>query len=350
MAVPLAIGDGAAPCVGLGRVAELAALSGLSGSDQHGASSLVEAARRAGPVRTEAARVKSLSDLTSIGAPFEAAFLWPAGDMRISLDPCPGALPAARRAACLARLGVQLAPEQQGIFGLVCGWQQAHAGRYGAWLGIRLREAAGAGRCVTRKLYLDVPEGAPWQAWEGELIDAPAVLPRREPRLTMIGLDPVKGGAELYWRCGRLYPGELDTLLRRFRLPERGSEIVDWITALTRRSVRFELPAYDMGFSCAFDAAFQPRVFTWYANAVSLLGPPERIREALLRVGRKAGWPMADYAALTAPDRAGRVPVHGLLGAILAADAPFAVTATVAVGEAAGQAGDMGGKREFSDV
>lgn len=328
-------GGGGAPGNRSTPVAALAALAGGAGSRPQTLAALVAAVRAAGPEAPHSGGTLPPSDLTPSGAAFEAAVVWPSGDLRVSLDPCPGAPAAARRAACLSALDAMarrasLCRQQQTILARVRDWQDAHPARYGAWLGLRPL-GGGDAASVRAKLYLDVPVDAPWQAFEEDLVGAPPVLPNRDIRLTMIGLDPLKGGAELYWRCGRLYPGEIDTLLRRFRLPERGREIVAWIEALTQRSVRFELPAYDMGFSCAVDAGFVPRVFTWYANATSFLGPPERCRAALLRVGEAAGWPMDDYLRLTRPDARGRVPMHGLIGAILADGAPLAATATVAV-------------------
>ena len=326
-------GGGAVTWMEPGRAADFSAMAGLAGRDPRDAELLIDAVCAFGPKHLAALPRIPESDLTPVGAPLEAAFVWPTGDMRVSMDPCPGVPAGARRAVCLAVTSSirGLSRAHTTIVARASDWQVAGAPRYGAWLGLRPVQEPGGVRSIRPKLYLDVPAGAPWSQWEAELVGAPAVLPSRDVQLTMIGLDPVTCGVELYWRSARLYPGELDTLLRRLGLPERGGEIVDWIAALTQRRIQFELPAFDMGFSCAFDASGRACVFTWYANATAFLGPPARCREALLRVGAQRDWPMADYARFTEADAAGRVPEHGIIGASVAENAPLAATATVAV-------------------
>lgn len=272
------------------------------------------------------------SDLTPAGAPLEVAFVWPSGELRVSADPCPGAGARARLLSCLSGLTAALSPHQARHVERVAAWQREHGSRFGGWLGYRV-----IGGILRSKLYLDVPRGAPWQAWEAEVCDAAPVLPSRSLRLAMIGLDTRSGGLELYYRCDRLFPKELDTLLKRLRLPERGGEVVALVAALTRRSIRFELPSYDMGFSYAFDGQGRPQVFTWYSVAEALLGPPGKVREAILRVGRAAGWDLDAYARLT---DARAVPGHGLVGAVLAPELPMQVTATVATSRPQGEVGD----------
>ncbi|GGE87310.1 hypothetical protein H1W37_06415 [Stappia taiwanensis] len=272
------------------------------------------------------------SDLTPAGAPLEVAFVWPSGELRVSADPCPGAGARARLLSCLSGLTAALSPDQARHVERVAAWQRAHGSRFGGWLGYRV-----IGGILRSKLYLDVPRGAPWETWEEEVCGRAPVLPSRGLRLSMIGLDTRSGGLELYYRCDRLFPKELDTLLTRLRLPERGGEVVALVAALTRRSIRFELPSYDMGFSYAFDGQGRPQAFTWYSVAEALLGPPDRVREAILRVGRAAGWDQDAYARLT---DARAVPGHGLVGAVLAPELPMQVTATVAASRPQGEAGD----------
>lgn len=278
------------------------------------------------------------SDLTPAGSPLEVAFVWPADDLRLSLDPCPGQGAQARVAACREALTAPLSPAQAVVAGRIEGWQQAHGARYGAWLGLR-----SGGGALGSKLYLEVPEACSWSAWEAEVAGAPAVLPKRGIRPTMVGLDVQSGAIEIYYRCGRLYRGEIDTLLRRFRMDERGAEVVAVLEALTRRTVRFELPSHDMGVSCSFGVDGCPRVFTWYSTCAALLGPPARARDALLRVGSEAGWPMDAYACLTAGGPSGEVPGHGLIGAMLAEGQPLQVTATVAAAAHAAPSGQATG-------
>jgi hypothetical protein len=283
------------------------------------------------------------SDLTSPGAPLEVAFVWPADEVRLSLDPCPGQSAPVRVAACREALTAPLSPEQLDVAGRVVAWQYSQGARYGAWLGLR-----SAGDTLRSKLYLEVPAGCSWSAWEAAVAGAPPVLPSRAIRLTMVGLDVQTGAVELYYRCRTLFRGELDTLLRRFRLDARGAEVVTVLEALTRRSVRFELPSHDMGFSCSFAADGRPQVFTWYSTSAALLGSPGCAREAILRMGLDAGWSMASYEQLTACELYDDVPCHGLVGAVLADGQPLQLTATVAAtvhapsGQASGPPGREG--------
>lgn len=321
MADALSMDGGGADKGGGGAAASFSALRGLSGAADD-AAMLAAAVARCGPSASSSAP----SRLTPVGAPLEAAVVWPAPGLRVSLDPCPDASPDVRVRSCRTDIAQPFTAEQADVMARVALWRKDHPGRYGAWLGLRVVDGD-----LRKKLYLDVPQRCCWETCEAQTVGAPAVLLHRQIRLTMIGLDPVSGGVELYYRCGRLFPPEIDTLLRRFALAERGAEVVDFIAALTRRTVRFELPSFDMGFSCAFDAQGRARVFTWYSNARALLGPPARARAALLRVGTEAGWPMADYEALSRPDAQGRVPEHGLVGVMLADGHPLQATATVAL-------------------
>ena len=146
----------------------------------------------------------------------------------------------------------------------------------------------------------------------------------------MIGLEGDRGGCEIYYRCGSLFPSELDTLMRRFGLTERGAEIASAVQGLVRRTIRRELPSADMGFSCALTESGLAQAFTWYSTSRALLGPAARAREALLRVGHASGWPIDRYAALTAPETDAEVPHHGLVGMTIPRDGAMQVTATVA--------------------
>lgn len=326
---------------------------------------LVRGVADGGPHAAEGAAMRPVaSNLTPSGAAVEAAFVWggvgpdgrPGCDPRISLDPLPGGAPSARLAAALALLRAagtaRLSVQQQMLAAEVAEWQASSPGRYGAWAGLRAGSVAaspaGASPPLAAKLYLELPERARQAACalEQRLAGAPPVLGGRDIRPTMLGLDPQNGGVEVYYRCARLFPGDLDTLMRRFRLPERSGEVVALIERLTRRSVRFELPSWDVGFSVAYvagkeGAQLSPAVFTFYSNAASLLGPDERVRCALMREGRAANWDMVPYAALHArmPETVpGEAPLqcHGLVGAVLPSGGDMRVTATLALPRALG--------------
>lgn len=260
------------------------------------------------------------SRLTACGAPIEAGFVWPANELRLSIDPCPADAATVRTRRCLDAMSVAMSPLQEQLLQRALGWQDTRTCRFGAWLGLRMI----AGR-LHKKLYLEVPIEAHWQAWEQGLLDAAAVLPDRSIRLTMLGLDPHSGKIELYYRCAPLFASELNTLMRRVDLPERAPEIGAWIRTLMQRSARFELPSHDMGFSYALDASAHAQAFTWYSTSEALLGPAERTRAALLREAPTEGARLG-YAHFTA---APAIPEHGLVGAMLIPDFPMQMTATV---------------------
>lgn len=291
------------------------------------------------------------SDLTPAGAPLEAAFVWADGeagcDPRLSLDPAPGARPDTRLATalslCQTGAGTELAPTALRLVKRLSCWQRQAGARYGAWAG--LREAPSGG--LAAKLYLELAQmtkanGRPlWAAFEERLAGAPPVLAGRNLRPTMLGVTPDAGLLELYYRTDPLFPGDLDTLMTRFGLAPRGQELRRLIERLTGRSVRFEIPSNDIGFSVAFrmaaDGRAQAAAFTFYSNAAALLGPDARIADALLVEGAARGWDMTDYeqafAASSTLGREGEVPLqrHGLVGMVLAPDAAPRMTATLAV-------------------
>jgi hypothetical protein len=273
----------------------------------------------------EAGAPRDLSNLNAVGAPLELGFAWPDGGLRITLDPDPLAAATARRRICLAANVGELTSPQVDLAHRLADWGDRHSIRWGAWLGLR-----GQGGAVRRKLYLEIPPEAPWRSWEEDLIGAPPVLEPRSVQPVMLGLDGLRGGVEVYARCVGLHPAELDVLLGRVGLAPRGGEVVRMVEALMRRSIRFSLPADDMGFSYALDAGGRALAFTWYATARSLLGPPARAREAILRVGRSAGWDLDAYAALTdAPE----TPHHGLIGITLLSGGLLQLNVSVAAAQ-----------------
>ncbi len=263
------------------------------------------------------------SNLTAVGAPLEAGFVWPQNDLRITVDPVPGA--AAVDRAAISRIATEdfLSPAQWPLADRILQWQAHHSIRYGAWLGLRMRQ----GR-VRRKLYLDIPPEAPWQSWDSLSISPPSLIAARGIRPTMLGLDGDRGGMEIYYRCFGLYPSELDSLLEATGWVGRSGEIVRMIEMLRQRTLRHELPSADMGFSLALGADGHALAFTWYSTSRALLGPPSRAREAVLRVGHAAGWSLEGYRSLT---EGAITPHHGLIGMTIPCDGPMQLTATVAV-------------------
>lgn len=274
------------------------------------------------------------SRLTACGAPFEAAFVWPANELRLSIDPCPARSASERTARCINALTVPMQTFQLALVQQALSWQRTRTCRFGAWLGLRM-----VGAALQRKLYLEIPLEAHWQDWEQGLLDAAAVLPERRVRLSMLGLDPHSGKIELYYRCAPLFANELNTLMRRVGLPERAPEVSAWIRTLIQRTARFELPSHDMGFSYALQPGeggiAKAQAFTWYSTSEALLGPPDRARRALLRgAGTDADAGLIGYGQFTSS--VANAPEHGLVGAVIAPNLPMQMTATISAYGGAG--------------
>ena len=214
-----------------------------------------------------------------------------------------------------------LSPAQREIHSQISGWQQQYGARFGAWLGLRLRNGE-----VAYKLYLDIPGDAPWAIWEEGLAGTRQIRSARGAVATMVGLDPMTGGTEVYFSSGKLHPGDLPALAARIGLKASADTVPALVQDLTRRSVRFALPSYDMGFSNAWDRDGSAIAFTWYSTGVGLLGPDARARAGLLSAGHKRSWEMSAFADLTA----GTPPRHVLIGTAFPAKALPAVTATIA--------------------
>ncbi|HEX3874812.1 MAG TPA: hypothetical protein VHW26_11740 [Solirubrobacteraceae bacterium] len=265
----------------------------------------------------------SSSRLCANGDPIEFAFVWPAGELRATCDPAPGAAPGARleraRAAGEGRLSVR----QRAAVTRLADWAGG-AGRYGGWVGSRLT----AGQ-VTRKLYVEIVDAAPWQDWwpTGRLLWSPgSAVPAS--LAVMAGLDEVDGTLEVYFRVPRIHPDTLCELLSRAGLPPHRRALTAELARLTGQAVRGYLPGRDQGLSIVLAPDGHARALTWYTHAGMLFGPPARARAAYLAAGRRAGWPMETYARLTAADADQATPDHGLAGVRIDRDGGLASSIT----------------------
>lgn len=259
------------------------------------------------------------SRLSRTGSPLDLAFVWPAAgvDVRATADPAPGATAAARLRRCLELAGPLAGGPAARALAVVLGWQSECGGRYGAWVGVRASQAGPGVR-----LYVEVPAGAPWRAWEAEVAGAAAGLAEHGVAPAMLGLDPGTGRLELYYRAGRLHAGEVELAARRVGLPGCGTAAVDLLGALAGRLFRRDLPSADLGFSAAWSPAGEPVAFSLFSFAHSLLGGDRRIRAAVLGLADSRGWDAGPYRELSAPlaDGTGFATWHGMAGALAAAD------------------------------
>ncbi|HYR08518.1 MAG TPA: hypothetical protein VEQ60_12140 [Longimicrobium sp.] len=262
------------------------------------------------------------SRLAASGDPVEWAFAWPGEDLRLTCDPAPGAGAAQRLRAAAALCGAGLSAAQSLDVRRLRGWG-ADGGRYGGWVGSRRRD----GR-MARKLYVEIVSGAPWRRWTPAAPLADPGVPSRSLVPVMAGFDAESGGVEVYCRTPAVHPQLLAALLRAAGLPPRADELVAEVARVTGRAVRAELPGADQGVSLGWGPDGGVRTLTWYTHAEMLFGPAARTREAWLAAGRARGWSMRAYAALSAPDAAGRTPWHGLAGFAVGHAGPVAASVT----------------------
>ncbi|MEO1517167.1 MAG: hypothetical protein AAFV95_19235 [Bacteroidota bacterium] len=265
--------------------------------------------------------IKPYSRLTCRGYPLELAYVWPSNSFRFTVDLLPGGDLATRMQRSLEAVGGSVHPIQESLFDRLCGWHYRHAGKYGAWLGARSKEGK-----MSYKLYVEVPPGAPWQEEKRQRIGQ---APPNGARLVMVGMDPLSGEVEYYYRIDRLNLRGLQPLMMRYGFPDRSREFIDLLQAVSQRHIRFEIPSSNLGYSISFDASEEAQTFTCYSVADSLLGGDSAIREAVLRLGRRMDWDMSLYDEATKPLAKGvhlRDSWHGMLGLVAARKGPVQFT------------------------
>jgi hypothetical protein len=267
--------------------------------------------------------------LTRSGSPVELAFCWPNRSPRLTADAAPGASADIRWRRTLELVGGFDDPALSAAVAVLEEWQRTHQPKYGAWLGVRQ-----SGGDSVFKVYAEVPDQAPWARWESEMVGVPPILPSRDVRLRMVGLEPRTGTIELYYSARMLFTGELDTLMRRAQLPARGAEMIALLQMLTGRTIDREIPSADLGFSYSFTPG--SRVFTLYSFAHSLLGGDGAIRRSLLSVCRRRGWDARAYEQVSSPAADGRGPRtwHGMIGLMAESAGPIRMTVGIAPPEA----------------
>jgi hypothetical protein len=272
-------------------------------------------------VDQEAAR----SRLTRSGKAVEYAFVWPEGSPRFTADPSPGATAAARLATAVSLTGFELCPRLREV----AGWQSEEA-RWGAWVGARCRDGL-----PSYKLYLEVPEGAPWLSFDRELCEADPFLDANNATLCMVGFAPSET-VETYYRLRKLYRDQVPLLLERVGLPDESRELISMVQRLIGRTIHAEFPSANLGYSYSVS----PRgvqAFTLYSHASSFLGHDSAIRSEVLRYAEDRGWDVSAYRDLTASLLESRPQWsrHGMVGFVLDSGGGLHLTIGVTEGEAA---------------
>jgi hypothetical protein len=272
------------------------------------------------------------SRLTNRGLPAELAWVWPSGQLRCTLDAAPSLAPAGRYKRSLAMV------REAGYTGAVPGelhlLQQAlerapHLFRYGAWLGFRPQR-------TVPKLYTEIPpHPAVWQL-------PPALQPVPFGSVpVMLGWQPDSGETEWYFRAPSLSPAGLAHLHRVLGLEDHTAGILRLWESLVQRKVSGVFRTADTGWSVAFDAHGHARALTLYTYVQSLLATDHLARKALLALGRREGWNMNDYAAITSHLETPGYEVntyHGMVGFVSIPGQPVQCTTGVSIAHFANHA------------
>jgi hypothetical protein len=266
------------------------------------------------------------SNLAAGGDPVEFQCVWSVGDGRVdwraTVDPDPAATPLARQARCLAAVSPCVAGRLQDLQALLDD-RPGRIWRYGGWVGTRRRDGA-----FHRKLYLEIPSGATWQEWSSFAPPALRELPLRAFVPIMAGLDPQRPGIEIYGQMASMQVAALSLICDRLGFPAVAPKAIGLLQALMEQRLPTRMPAAEQGLSLAMDEAGEGVSLTWYAPCDAVLGPPARAREALLGFGVRRQWQMDEYAALSAPERTGCVPWHGVIGLTVGRDGGFFLSVT----------------------
>ncbi len=191
--------------------------------------------------------------------------------------------------------------------------------KYGSWIGARHTSAGNE-----FKLYIEIPPGA------GE--DAVAWLNRQTPyevpfyerpissrcrtKLDLIGYNPGNGQLESYFSTVGLLAWELSALLAPLGLQDAREPVMDLLQEAYELPIYQDFPSVQMGFSYAFLPGIQTAVFSLYTFAAAMFGGDARVRQGILRLGRKRGWNMDYYAqaSQSLANATGTTCTHGLFG------------------------------------
>ncbi|MGB9103032.1 hypothetical protein [Stenotrophomonas indicatrix] len=266
------------------------------------------------------------SNLAGGGDPVEFQFVWAADsgqvDCRVTVDAAPDATPQQRLTHCLA-LAPSLPSGSLDTLRPLLDERHGNDLRYGGWIGTRRRAGS-----FNRKLYLEIHAGSEWHAITWPRLSAFMQLPVRGLVPIMAGVDPARPGIEVYCDVAPMATDALAIICTRTALPAQSRKAIALLEALMQQRIGAEMPSAEQGLSLALDAQGRVISLTWHAPADALLGPAPQAREALLRLGKKQGWNMAAYAAMSAPDQHAAVPWHGVVGLTISDGAGVLLSAT----------------------
>jgi hypothetical protein len=260
-----------------------------------------------------------LSLLTDGGYPCEFTFTTAGPEVRYTVEVGPPRQSPERRLdqalGLLARFGAPAAdPDGLALLQRV----QAEGGlRYGAWLGVRHRDAARA-----FKIYAEVPPGGAEAAlaFVNPRLRRPVGVAGRSVDPRMIGWNPATGETELYFRVRGVRPWELGALADPAGLARRAPEVLRLFQAACGRPIYQRLPGHDYGFSYTLPRDGAGGAFTFYGFSEALFGGDAGAVRRLPDFFAGMGAEMETYRAMAAPlaGYRGDHTYHGLFGVTVA--------------------------------
>lgn len=201
------------------------------------------------------------------------------------------------------------APSRRHLTAVVAA-QRGHELRWGAWLGIRVRD----GR-EDNKVYAELPDGRPLQR-------LPVPI-RSEARL--VGAD-ARGRVEHYFRTNGLDEVDLHTLFRDHGGADRVAEVRTLISQCANRPAADVLSSRQVGYSVTLDDHGRVECVALLVAARVLCTGDQRVRSQVLAVADRAGWDLARYEAMSRPLADGdrwHGHVHGIAAFAASTDHPL---------------------------
>ena len=271
------------------------------------------------------------SDLTGDGFPLEFTFTSADAAVRYTAEVAAPTLAAeARRAialALVARLGGQAIPLKVAntLQALQAGATASKGLHFGAWVGGRHTGLSAASDRF--KLYLEVPESKGRLPFPPSLPKPVPHLSDRQLQLRIYGYEPTTGTHECYYRVVHMMSYHVYHLLRQVELGHRTRELLNLIQEAYSRPLRDKLPGGSAGLSFSYGPG-RPVVFTLFLFARALWGGDCHILQRLTTLAAARSWKLGAYRQAAAPLAARNVyqTYHGLLGFVVASDAPIQVT------------------------
>lgn len=234
------------------------------------------------------------SRLCAKGLPLEYAVVWPSHSVRCTVDVLPQGTPGERLKRTLRLAGPFRHTFQHSLFHELSRHQPEHLPRYGAWLGVREEQ----NRTAT-KIYLELADHIKPVLFGALRLpyDLPVDLGIQP---VMLGLPLDRPQAEIYFQLARADRPFIRWILSRIGFPDRTDDIFRMLEQLCDSRLDGSLDWSSLGFSITCRPDGQTETVTFYSFASSAIGSDHMVREQVMNLGRRHGWDMRLYAALSA--------------------------------------------------